>query len=304
MNLTVQLAGMAVAIRFQGKTREVFPFYRHIYQKFLVGSDGADSRLDVCFMAPAFPAEKDLPAPPFISPIPRDPMSRLCGELLGRSGEKDIGPTVIGARLFSGILLSAPEMRSGWIFLSCDDPKPFRSLYHLLWVFFAQVLGEIGACFMHAAGLGWKDRAYLFAGGSGAGKSTVAGLCRDSRVLSDESPIIGRGAAGSTVFPSPIHQYSPEKGPGLETAPAGVPLNGIYFLVRDTHTRLETMPPEAAVSMIISRHIHHFALLSVASKRNLFDLFFEICHRNSVNYLHFCRDADIGKILSHAPAEG
>lgn len=78
---------------------------------------------------------------------------------------------------------------------------------------------------VHSSCIMEGGKAYLFAGHSGAGKSTVAWLSLPRPVLSDEATILKVEERGVTVFDSPFRSgiEEPYKGPGCE-------LGAIQFL--------------------------------------------------------------------------
>lgn len=78
---------------------------------------------------------------------------------------------------------------------------------------------------MHSSCVADEGRAYLFAGQSGAGKSTVARLSAPRDVLSDEASIVKISAGGITVFNSPFRSDSE-----FPYLPGSYPLAGIHFL--------------------------------------------------------------------------
>lgn len=195
-----------------------------------------------------------------------------------------------------------PLTAAGYAFLPGRGRGRFSPLFRLLWMYFAQVLGQAGGCFLHGAAVGRKGSGYLFLGDSGAGKSTVAGLLTEGVILSDEGPILRANGKGHRLFPSPFHQLG--DGFPLEFLPASVPLRGLFFLAKGEETYVEEISGKEAFSLIISRHIHFFPYLSGEARLLLFDLLFEITHTVPVRYLHFSIHGDIWSVLKDASGGG
>ncbi|MEW6665083.1 MAG: hypothetical protein AB1512_07675 [Thermodesulfobacteriota bacterium] len=190
-----------------------------------------------------------------------------------------------------------PVTAAGYAFLLERGPGYCRPLYRLLWMYFAQVLGQGGGCFLHGAALQREGSGYLFLGDSGAGKSTVAGLLREGVILSDDSPILTGNGNGHWLYPSPFHQMRDREGFQWESLPEPVPLTGLFFLVKGDEPCLEEISRKEALSQIISRHIHFFGYLSREAKLLLFDLFHEISHTVPAYFLHFSRHGDVWPTL-------
>ena len=95
----------------------------------------------------------------------------------------------------------------------------------------------------HAAGIVIAGKAYLFAGVSGAGKSTFSLLlaaARAGRMLSDERVIVRAVRGGLTAFGTPW------AGTANIASPASAPLAGIFLLKHGKANRIEPLEPVAA----------------------------------------------------------
>lgn len=100
---------------------------------------------------------------------------------------------------------------------------------------------------MHAGALRHEGRGYVFAGRSGAGKSTVAKLLKDDAdVLSDELVAIRQTSAGWLVYGTPFWG---------EFARAGINqhalLGLICLLAKDTRHSLEPLPRRDALTALL-----------------------------------------------------
>lgn len=109
-------------------------------------------------------------------------------------------------------------------------------------------LAARGGALVHAAGMIEKDKAYLFAGVSGAGKSTVAELLRAAkirRLLSDERVIVREIGNELIAFGTPW--------PGTSAIAANdqAPLAGIFLLTHSITNRISLLDPVAAADRLL-----------------------------------------------------
>jgi hypothetical protein len=197
-----------------------------------------------------------------------------------------------------GLLLFNRDTVSGRIFIFKQAIDCFHSLYRLLWIYFAQVLGEKGGCFLHAAALGKDGEGYLLMGDSGAGKSTIARLCPECTVFSDDGPIFFKRNGEYRVYPSPFHQIDPVNGLDKKIIQMNARVKGLYFLIKDNQAFLRNISKKRAFSMILKRYIHFFPYLSAQAKSAIFDLFFEVCNKFPIYDLHFRRDQDVWGVIT------
>lgn len=302
MTLTINLANTRVNIRFLGDAHKVVPLYRSLYGPFVGNGHQAEAELDISFvpysMTELSQNGKTKRNPIRETIIPNDQAISWLENKIENPDSIRMNEYTKSVRYKNGLLIHTAGEKTGRLYLSSKDMEPFRSLYHLLWVYLAQALGENKACFLHAAGLEKNKKGYVFIGGSGAGKTTLAKLCGNSRVLSDEAPILFMGRSNYQISPSPFNQIVPMA--MLENADLelNVPLRGISFLRRDHRTFIEKLTAGKGLSMILRRHIHFFPYLSTPAKAKLFDLFHGACHKIPISRLHFSKDEDI---FGHLP---
>jgi len=91
-----------------------------------------------------------------------------------------------------------------------------------------------------------NGKAHIFAGHSGAGKSTAARLSEPRALLSDEATIVKISENSITVFDSPFRSELPSTGYQQPT-----PLAGIQLLQQSEKIRLEKMrKPDALLSLM------------------------------------------------------
>lgn len=119
-------------------------------------------------------------------------------------------------------------------------PSPF-ALDALLRVILTLLLAREGGFLLHSAGLLRRDRAYIFYGVSGAGKSTTVRHPGDAAILSDELVAVRRAGEGFRAYGTP---FSGEMGcPG--EAVSG-PLAALLKLGRPPGPVLERLGPSEA----------------------------------------------------------
>jgi hypothetical protein len=108
-------------------------------------------------------------------------------------------------------------------------------------------LAQRNGVLIHAAGLCFQDRGYIFPGKSGAGKSTIsrqlAGL-NGYRFLSDDRIIIRKSNETFKAFGTP---WPGEAGIAANTS---VPLSGIFFISQASYNKIEEIKPQEATERI------------------------------------------------------
>ncbi|MCU0237535.1 MAG: hypothetical protein MUC72_10685 [Acidobacteria bacterium] len=133
---------------------------------------------------------------------------------------------------------------SGNKMIRLDHPVYYPLDQLLLMNYLARHAGAL----MHAAGMVSANRAYLFAGASGAGKSTFAQLlvqAKAGRMLSDER-IIVRGISGKMVaFGTPWAGTAGIAGNG------SAPLTGLFLLRHGLENRMTKLAPDAALDRLL-----------------------------------------------------
>ena len=298
--LTLKIGGRIINIYFKDGSQGIIPFCRSIFRQFIVGGETGERKLEVCLLPIG---GKDLFG------VPEDQAEHIefaftreqLTEWIDKNGKPSDGIRInnesIGIQSLSGLLIFTPENTCGKVYLPGKDRHPYRSLYRLIWIYFAQVLGEAGGCFLHAASMAKEGKGFVFIGGSGAGKSTLARLTNHGEVLSDEAPIVSEYGKEPRVFPSPYHQMDMEHVFGKSLVMSGVPIESLCFIVRDEDTFIEPVTRRDAVAMIMARSIIFFPYVTSSARAKIFDLFHRTCHKLPINCLHYAMKTDVWKVL-------
>lgn len=135
----------------------------------------------------------------------------------------------------------ARDFSSGtlWISQPPADARSIRPLYHPQDR--AVILGRLchlGGVMMHASSVRIDGRILIFAGMSGAGKTTIARLWRahGGILLNDERTLIHAGSGQTLAGASPWH------GEENQVDPAVGPVAGIFFLNQAARNQLRPLP--------------------------------------------------------------
>jgi hypothetical protein len=288
MKVTLNLAGTYITINFIGEAARAMPMCRIFFRDFLHQDLSKDADVTVRILKHPIGRNPDIE-----QLVPAREIAAWLQQLPENMKDFELNEKTTCSSYLDGLLLFNPLDISGRIYLLKSGSDCLGPLYRLFWIYFAQVLGEKKACFMHAAGLVKNQKGYLFLGDSGAGKSTLARKCSDCGVLSDDSPIFRKINNKYHIFPSPYHQMNPSNGlikKGINTDPE---VKNFYFLQKDERLFLEKVPKKKAFAMILQRHVLFFPHLSTRAKSILFDIFFEACDILPAYFINFYRCEDV-----------
>ena len=175
------------------------------------------------------------------------------------------------------------ENRRGWV---RQSPNPY-SIDGVLRILHSLLLAREGGFLMHAASAVRHGRAFLFAGVSGAGKTTIASLAPpDATVLTDEISYLRRSPMGYQAFGTPFAGELARIGANLRA-----PLSAVYLLVQGTENRTEPVSAADAARALL-RHILFFAHDATLVEM-VFSAVFEFAAQVPVERLVFTPDARV-----------
>jgi hypothetical protein len=115
-------------------------------------------------------------------------------------------------------------------------------------VFYANWLGTYGDLILHASGFALDGKGYAFAGPSGVGKSTLAGLLKDEpgvTVLGEDQLVLRLLGDTFWIFGTPWHENR------SLCSPMGVPLEKLFILEKNGDNSLNQMSPLQGVTNLL-----------------------------------------------------
>jgi hypothetical protein len=169
-------------------------------------------------------------------------------------------------------------------------PNPY-SIDTVLRITHSLVLAEEGGFLVHAASAIRNERAYLFAGVSGAGKTTMARLAPpDATVLTDEISYVRRIGRNCKAYGTPFAGELARVG-----ANTSAPLESLYLLVQGPENRIRPVPKIDAARALM-RHVLFFAEEREMVAR-VFDSVLEFVSHIEVAQLVFTPDARAWELI-------
>jgi hypothetical protein len=170
-------------------------------------------------------------------------------------------------------------------------PNPY-SIDTVLRITHSLVLAEQGGFLVHAASAIRNNRAFLFAGVSGAGKTTISRLAPpDATLLTDEISYVRRAADKSyTAYGTPFAGELARVG-----ANTSAPLAALDLLVQGPENRIQPVAPIDAARALM-RHILFFAEEKQLVAR-VFDSVLDFVSRVEVAQLVFTPDSRAWELI-------
>lgn len=123
----------------------------------------------------------------------------------------------------------------------------FEITDYFLRVALAAAVFRSGGLLLHAAGIVYQDRAYVFFGRSGSGKTTVSRLSAGRSVLNDDLIVLMPANGFWEVHATPF--WNPSQ---VRPATGQARLAGFYRLVQDKQVYLEPMPASQATAELMA----------------------------------------------------
>jgi hypothetical protein len=177
--------------------------------------------------------------------------------------------------------------RRGWIRQSAN---PY-SLDTVLRIAHSLALANTGGLLMHSASVVRNGRVFLFAGISGAGKTTMARLAPpDVTLLTDEISYLRRVSSGYRAYGTPFAGELARAGANI-----AAPIAAIYFLEKGPEHRIEPVEQSMAVRTLM-RHILFFAQDPGMVKR-VFESALDLVSRVTVARLTFMPDQRVWELI-------
>jgi hypothetical protein len=143
-----------------------------------------------------------------------------------------------------------------------------------------------GGLLLHGAALQKDEKAVLFLGLSGAGKSTITHLCRPDVCFSDDGVIIRKEGAHIHTYRSPFRQIKrKEKYPDCMKGK----IKKLFLLEKDEYHHIVSMKKNELMHIILLNLIHFFKYMNDETARKGFSVVKEILDILPVYRLHFSK---------------
>jgi hypothetical protein len=180
-----------------------------------------------------------------------------------------------------------PDLRTGRIRQSAN---PY-SLDAVLRIVHTLVLAREGGFLVHASSAVRNGRAFLFAGVSGAGKTTLSRLAPpDVRVLTDEISYVRKEGDGYFAYGTPFAGDLARPGKNLRA-----PLAAVYLLAQGAENRIETIGAAEAARGILTNIL--FFAEDAALVQAVFRSALEFVERVPVSRLTFAPDQRVWELM-------
>jgi hypothetical protein len=180
-----------------------------------------------------------------------------------------------------------PRSRRGWIRQSVN---PY-SIDSVLRIVHTLVLAPSGGFLLHSASAVRNGKAFLFAGISGAGKTTMMRLAPpDATLLTDEISYVCKQAQGYVAFGTPFHGELAKPGKNVSA-----PIAALYLLAKGPDNRLDPIPPGEAARSLLANML--FFAEDEELVQSMFHTAFEFVSRIPAFRLTFAPDARVWELI-------
>ena len=180
-----------------------------------------------------------------------------------------------------------PSSRTGRIRQSAN---PY-SIDAVLRIVHTIVLAREGGFLAHSASAIRNGKAFLFAGVSGAGKTTISRLAPPAAtLLTDEISYVRKNANGYTAFGTPFTGELAKLGENVSA-----PISALYLLAQGPENRIDPLPAAEAARGLLANIL--FFAEDQELVRMVFDTAFEFASRVPVLRLTFMPDARVWELI-------
>jgi len=180
-----------------------------------------------------------------------------------------------------------PAAKRGWI---RQTANPY-SIDAVLRIVHTLVLAKQGGFLMHSASALRNGKAFLFAGVSGAGKTTISRLAPpDAALLTDEISYVRRRGKGYTAFGTPFTGELAKLGENVYA-----PIAAVYLLAKGPENRIDPVPAAEAARALLANIL--FFAEDEELVRTIFNSAFEFVSRVPVSRLTFVPDARVWELI-------
>jgi hypothetical protein len=180
-----------------------------------------------------------------------------------------------------------PASRRGWIRQSAS---PY-SIDSVLRIVHTLVLARRGGFLMHSASAIRNGKAFLFAGVSGAGKTTISRLAPpDAILLTDEISYVRKQDSGYVAFGTPFTGELAKLGENVSA-----PVAALYLLAQGPENRIDPVSDGEAARSLLANVL--FFAEDEELVQSAFHSAFEFVSRVPVSRLTFVPDARVWELI-------
>ena len=180
-----------------------------------------------------------------------------------------------------------PATRSGWI---RQTANPY-SIDAVLRIVHTLVLARQGGFLMHSASAIRNGKAFLFAGVSEAGKTTISRLAPpDATLLTDEISYVRKQGDGYVAYGTPFTGELAKLGENVSA-----PISTLYLLAKGRENRIDPIPPTEAARSLLANQL--FFAEDEELVQSTFHAAFEFVSRVPVARLTFFPDARVWELI-------
>ena len=180
-----------------------------------------------------------------------------------------------------------PQSRRGWIRQSAN---PY-SIDAVLRITHTLMLARQGGFLLHSASAIRNGKAFLFAGVSGAGKTTISRLAPgDTTLLTDEISYVRQSSTGYTAFGTPFTGELAKVGENVSA-----PVGALYLLAQGRENQIDPISPAEAARSLLANVL--FFAEDAQLVQSIFHSAFEFVSRVPVARLTFVPDARVWELI-------
>ncbi|MGH8101639.1 MAG: hypothetical protein ACREIW_10100 [Chthoniobacterales bacterium] len=180
-----------------------------------------------------------------------------------------------------------PDSSRGYI---CQNPNPY-SMDAVLRIVHTLLLAREGGFLVHAASAVRNGRAFIFAGVSGRGKTTISRLApSDAVLLTDEISYVRKQQRGYSAFGTPFTGELAKSGENIQA-----PIAALYLLAQGSENRIEQMSRTEAIQGLLSNIL--FFAEDAELVRLVFEAACEFVECVPVQKLTFVPDARVWEMI-------
>lgn len=180
-----------------------------------------------------------------------------------------------------------PASRRGWIRQSAN---PY-SIDSVLRIVHTLALARQGGFLMHSASAIRNGKAFLFAGVSGAGKTTISRLApSDATLLTDEISYVRKQGAGYVAFGTPFTGELAKLGENV-----CAPVAALYLLAQGPENRIDPVPDGEAARSLLANVL--FFAEDEELVQSAFHSAFEFVSRVPVSRLTFVPNPQVWELI-------